>query len=164
VGGSSHLLDFGATRVLVDAGIKPDGRGPAAPNFGAIDRIDAAVITHAHLDHCGALPLLVRDRPGLPIYCTPPSAKLIVSALNDHAAMGGGLPGGAPIHEVRKRLVPVPFGKPLKIGDATVTLTESGHILGLRACCSSPGPRRSSTPGTSAWRTTSPFPRRGCRT
>ncbi|HKH11229.1 MAG TPA: MBL fold metallo-hydrolase [Rubrobacter sp.] len=140
VGGSSHLLDFGATRVLVDAGIKPDGRGPAAPNFGAIDRIDAAVITHAHLDHCGALPLLVRDRPGLPIYCTPPSAKLIVSALNDHAAMGGGLPGGAPIHEVRKRLVPVPFGKPLKIGDATVTLTESGHILGAASVLFRSGP------------------------
>ncbi len=140
VGGSSHLLDFGATRVLVDAGIKPDGRGPAAPNFGAIDRIDAAVITHAHLDHCGALPLLVRDRPGLPIYCTPPSAKLIVSALNDHAAMGGGLPGGAPIHEVRKRLVPVPFGKPLKIGDARVTLTESGHILGAASVLLQSGP------------------------
>ena len=140
VGGSSHLLDFGSTRVLVDAGIKPDGRGPAAPNFGAIDRIDAAVITHAHLDHCGALPLLVRDRPGLPIYCTPPSAKLIVSALNDHAAMGGGLPGGAPIHEVRKRLVPVPFGKPLKIGDATVTLTESGHILGAASVLLQSGP------------------------
>src|SRR5918997_1449787 len=124
VGGSSHLLDFGATRVLVDAGIKPEGGGPAAPNFGAIDRLDAAVITHAHLDHCGALPLLVRDRPGLPIYCTPPSAKLIVSALNDHAAMGGGLPGGAPIHEVRKRLVPVPFGKPLKIGNTTTTLAD----------------------------------------
>jgi Cft2 family RNA processing exonuclease len=140
VGGSSHLLDFGATRVLVDAGIKPDGRGPAAPNFAAIDKIDAAVITHAHLDHCGALPLLVRDRPGLPIYCTPPSAKLIVSALNDHAAMGGGLPGGAPIHEVRKRLVPVPFGKPLKIGDAKITLTESGHILGAASVLFRSGP------------------------
>ena len=140
VGGSSHLIDFGTTRVLVDAGIKPDGRGPAAPNFGAIDRIDAAVITHAHLDHCGALPLLVRDRPGLPIYCTPPSAKLIVSALNDHAAMGGGLPGGAPIHEVRKRLVPVPFGKPLKIGNSTVTLTESGHILGAASVLLRSGP------------------------
>src|SRR5215217_7230510 len=98
VGGSSHLLDFGTTRVLVDAGIKPDGRGPVAPNFGRLGRLDAAVITHAHLDHCGALPLLVRDRPEAPIYCTPPSAKLIVSALNDHAAMGGGLSGGAPIH------------------------------------------------------------------
>ena len=140
VGGSSHLLDFGATRVLVDAGIKPDGRGPAAPNFGAMDRLDAAVITHAHLDHCGALPLLVRDRPGLPIYCTPPSAKLIVSALNDHAAMGGGLPGGAPIHEVRKRLVPVPFGKPLKIGNTSVTLTESGHILGAASVLLRSGP------------------------
>jgi transposase len=101
VGGSSHLLDFGATRVLVDAGIKPDGRGPVAPNFGKLEGLDAAVITHAHLDHCGALPLLVRDRPEVPIYCTPPSAKLIVSALNDHAAMGGGLAGGAPIHEVK---------------------------------------------------------------
>ena len=140
VGGSSHLLDFGATRVLVDAGIKPDGRGPVAPDFRAIDGLDAAVITHAHLDHCGALPLLVRDRPGLPIYCTPPSAKLIVSALNDHAAMGGGLPGGAPIHEVRKRLVPVPFGKPLKIGDAQVTFTESGHILGAASVLLRSGP------------------------
>ena len=45
-----------STRVLVDAGIKPDGRGPVAPNFGALDRIDATVVTHAHLDHCGLLP------------------------------------------------------------------------------------------------------------
>lgn len=140
VGGSSHLLDFGATRVLVDAGIKPDGRGPVAPNFGKLEGLDAAVITHAHLDHCGALPLLVRDRPEVPIYCTPPSAKLIVSALNDHAAMGGGLAGGAPIHEVRKRLVPVPFGRPITVGDAKVTLTESGHILGAASVLINSGP------------------------
>ena len=130
VGGSSHLLDFGRTRVLVDAGIKPDGRGPVAPDFKAVENLDAAFITHAHLDHCGALPLLVRDRPDLPIYCTPPSARLILSALNDHAAMGGGVSGGAPIHEVGKRLVPVPFNRQIEVGDARVTLTESGHILG----------------------------------
>src|SRR5215204_5131349 len=140
VGGSSHLLDFGKTRILVDAGIKPDGRGPVTPDFGGLDGLDAAVVTHAHLDHCGALPLLVRDRPKMPIYCTPPSAKLIVSALNDHAAMGGGLPGGAPIHEVRKRLVPVPFGKPLDVGGTKVTLTESGHILGAASVLLSSGP------------------------
>ena len=140
VGGSSHLLDFGTTRVLVDAGIKPDGRGPLAPDFGRLDGIDAAVITHAHLDHCGALPLLVKEHPGLPIYCTPPSARLIVAALNDHAAMGGGLPGGVPIHEVKKRLVPTPFGKELKVGDARVTLTESGHILGAASVLLTSGP------------------------
>jgi Cft2 family RNA processing exonuclease len=140
VGGSSHLLDFGTTRVLVDAGIKPDGRGPVAPNFGRLDGLGAAVITHAHLDHCGALPLLVRDRPEVPIYCTPPSAKLIVSALNDHAAMGGGLAGGAPIQEVEKRLVPVPFGKPITVGDAKITLTESGHILGAASVLLNSGP------------------------
>ncbi len=140
VGGSSHLLDFGKTRILVDAGIKPDGRGPLTPDFGGLDGLDAAVITHAHLDHCGALPLLVRDRPRMPIYCTPPSSKLIVSALNDHAAMGGGLPGGAPIHEVRKRLVPVPFGKPLDVGGTKITLTESGHILGAASVLLSSGP------------------------
>jgi Cft2 family RNA processing exonuclease len=58
----------------------------------------------------------VRDQPGVPIYCTPPSARLIASALNDHAAMGGGIPGGATLQEVRKRLVPVPFGKPFDVG------------------------------------------------
>ncbi len=130
VGGSSHLLDFGGTRVLVDAGIRPDGRGSLAPNFRSVKNLDAAVITHAHLDHCGALPLLVRDQPNVPIYCTPPSARLIASALNDHAAMGGGLPGGATLQEVKKRLRPVPFGKPVQAGDARITLTESGHILG----------------------------------
>jgi Cft2 family RNA processing exonuclease len=130
VGGSSHFLDFGRTRVLVDAGIRPDGRGSLAPNFRALKGLDAVVITHAHLDHCGALPLLVRDQPDVPIYCTPPSAKLIASALNDHAAMGGGLPGGAPLHEVKRHLYPVPFGKPVRVGDARITLTESGHILG----------------------------------
>jgi uncharacterized protein len=140
VGGSSHLLDFGTTRILVDAGIKPDGRGPAGPNFGRLSGLDAAVITHAHLDHCGALPLLVRDRPEVPIYCTPPSARLIVSALNDHAAMGGGLAGGAPIQEVEKRLVPVPFGKPITVGDAEITLTESGHILGAASVLLNSGP------------------------
>jgi Cft2 family RNA processing exonuclease len=140
VGGSSHLLDFGKSKILVDAGIKPDGRGPATPDFGGLNGIDAAVITHAHLDHCGALPLLVRDRPNMPIYCTPPSAKLIISALNDHAAMGGGLPGGAPIHEVRKRLVPVPFNKPLDIGGTKVTLTQSGHILGAASVLFDSGP------------------------
>jgi Cft2 family RNA processing exonuclease len=140
VGGSSHLLDFGKSKILVDAGIKPDGRGPATPDFGRLNGVDAAVVTHAHLDHCGALPLLVRDKPNVPIYCTPPSAKLIVSALNDHAAMGGGLPGGAPIHEVRKRLVPVPFGKPLDVGGTKVTLTESGHILGAASVLFNSGP------------------------
>ncbi|MDQ3566591.1 MAG: MBL fold metallo-hydrolase, partial [Actinomycetota bacterium] len=74
------------------------------------------------------------------IYCTPPSARLIVAALNDHAAMGGGLPGGVPIHEVKKRLVPTPFGKDLKIGDAHVTLTESGHILGAASVLLTSGP------------------------
>jgi Cft2 family RNA processing exonuclease len=140
VGGSSHLLDFPKSKILVDAGIKPDGRGPATPDFSRLNGIDAAVITHAHLDHCGALPLLVRDRPNMPIYCTPPSAKLIVSALNDHAAMGGGLPGGAPIHEVKKRLVPVPFNEPLDIGGTKVTLTESGHILGAASVLFNSGP------------------------
>src|ERR687893_572747 len=42
VGGSSHLLDFGKTKILVDAGIKPDGRGPVTPDFGGLDGLDAA--------------------------------------------------------------------------------------------------------------------------
>ncbi|TCJ15895.1 MBL fold metallo-hydrolase [Rubrobacter taiwanensis] len=130
VGGSSHFIDFGSTRVLVDAGIKPDGRGIVAPDFRDLGELDAAIITHAHLDHCGALPLLCQQHPELPIYCTPPSARLIISALNDHAAMGGSLSGGASIRRVQQQLRPVPFGEPVKIGGAEVTLTESGHILG----------------------------------
>ncbi|MEO2088163.1 MAG: hypothetical protein ABGY75_01525, partial [Gemmataceae bacterium] len=43
VGGSSHLLDFGSTRLLVDAGIKPDGRGTSAPDFKAVEALDKKV-------------------------------------------------------------------------------------------------------------------------
>lgn len=131
VGGSSHFIDFGSTRVLVDAGIKPDARGSViTPDFRSLKKLNAAFITHAHLDHCGALPALVRDLPDLPIYCTPPSAKLIISALNDHAAMGGAIPGGAPIPQVKRNLISVPFNHPFKVGNINVTFTESGHILG----------------------------------
>ncbi len=87
-----------------------------------------------------------------------------MSALNDHAAMGGGLPGGAPIHEVKKRLVPVPFGKPLKVGDAWITLTESGHILGAASVLVRSGPATVFHTGDICMEDHFSIPSAGCRT
>ena len=62
VTGSCHLIETDRARVLVDCGMFQGGRELAEENaedFGFdATRIDAVVLTHAHLDHCGRLPLL----------------------------------------------------------------------------------------------------------
>jgi len=79
VTGSRSLVEAGGKRVLVDCGMHQErqhrGRDfepfPVAP-----DSIDAVLLTHAHLDHCGYLPKLVREGFSGPIFCTPASAEI----------------------------------------------------------------------------------------
>lgn len=64
VTGSCHLLESGGRRVLVDCGLLQGGRDLDEENaaaFGFVPAsIDVVLLTHAHLDHCGRLPLLVK--------------------------------------------------------------------------------------------------------
>ena len=89
VTGSRHLLDTGRHRVLVDCGLfqgfkhlreRNWARFPIAP-----EAIDAVVLTHAHLDHSGYLPALVRDGFRGPIISTHASHKLCELLLPDSA-------------------------------------------------------------------------------
>ena len=65
VTGSCHLLETGGMRILIDCGLLQGGRETEAQNaepFGFDPRaIDVVLLTHAHLDHCGRLPLLVKQ-------------------------------------------------------------------------------------------------------
>ena len=80
VTGSQYLLDTGRARVLIDCGMFQ-----GSPNESVRNRVpfafepsglDAVVLTHAHLDHCGLLPVLVREGFSGPIHCTDGTAEL----------------------------------------------------------------------------------------
>lgn len=89
VTGSMHLIQAGGRRVSLDAGLFQGLKALRLRNWS--DRLaepatlDAVVLSHAHLDHCGALPLLVRRGFRGPIYCTPATAELIQPVLLDSA-------------------------------------------------------------------------------
>jgi Cft2 family RNA processing exonuclease len=72
IGANSYLLDFGADgRVVLDAGMHPRGEGLAGlPTVERLkfDSIDTILVSHAHHDHTGALPLLMRDQPSARVF------------------------------------------------------------------------------------------------
>jgi metallo-beta-lactamase family protein len=89
VTGSKHLLDLGGKRVLLDCGMVQGPRKIAEEQnrnlpFDAT-KIDAVVLSHAHIDHCGSLPKLVKDGFRGPIWCTDATADMLRMMLLDSA-------------------------------------------------------------------------------
>jgi metallo-beta-lactamase family protein len=87
VTGSSTLLEWGETSVLVDRGLyqgddELEQQNWRRPRFEP-HKLDAIVLTHAHLDHTGLLPRLVKNGFKGPVYCTKPSRGLISLILQD---------------------------------------------------------------------------------
>jgi metallo-beta-lactamase family protein len=89
VTGSMHLLEAAGARVLLDAGLFQGHRAEAASLNANLPfdprRIDAIVVSHAHIDHIGRLPLLVRNGYHGPIYATPATRDLSAVMLADAA-------------------------------------------------------------------------------
>lgn len=89
VTGSKHLLEHDGTRILVDCGLFQGHRELRLRNWQALpvapSGIDAVVLTHAHLDHCGYLPRLVRDGFSGPIFATPATVDVARLILLDSA-------------------------------------------------------------------------------
>ncbi|MGH7130556.1 MAG: MBL fold metallo-hydrolase [Phycisphaerales bacterium] len=89
VTGSCYLLDTGRARVLIDCGLFQGGPESILKNMRALPfnsrDLSAIVLTHAHLDHVGRMPITVRDGFKGRIYCTPPSIPLADLSLRDAA-------------------------------------------------------------------------------
>lgn len=153
VTGSKFLVSSEKSRVLVDAGLFQGLREDRKKNWDPfpIDptRIDAIVLTHAHLDHCGYLPLLVRQGFRNKIFATDYTIKLATVILRDsaklqmedakYAAEKGFSKHPIPLalydlEDVEKTLdhfSGVNFRTSVKLTeDASVTFFPSGHILG----------------------------------
>ncbi|MFC7338548.1 MBL fold metallo-hydrolase [Haloferula chungangensis] len=83
IGSNSYLLDTGDARIILDAGMHPKHEGmDSVPRFDELeeDSIDAAIITHSHLDHIGSMPVMLRDQPEAKVFFSP-AAKEIGFAL-----------------------------------------------------------------------------------
>jgi Cft2 family RNA processing exonuclease len=79
IGANCYLLEAGGVRVLLDAGMHPREAGAlASPDFSLLEGrgFDAMVLTHAHQDHVGCLPLAMRQAPGAPVFMTEATAAL----------------------------------------------------------------------------------------
>ncbi len=90
IGASCYLLEVMGRRILIDCGFRPDEVGQAAlPDLDALPPPDLAFVTHAHLDHSGALPLLHQRFPDLPILVTPGTHALLGILLTDSVRVMG---------------------------------------------------------------------------
>ena len=144
VTGSNTLLEIGSKRILVDCGLFQGGVEQEGLNWNAFAydpaAVDAVVVTHAHLDHCGRLAKLVKDGFKGPIYATDATRDLVelqlidaVEVLGEHAAAAGRemLFHTSDSVQTVAKFVPLPYNRtqPLFEG-ATLTLKDAGHILG----------------------------------
>ena len=89
VTGSNYVVEVGQTRFLVDCGMHQGGDKEEALNFAPFpfdpSEIDFVLLTHAHIDHSGRLPRLVREGFSGPIYATSPTCDLAEIMLLDSA-------------------------------------------------------------------------------
>ncbi len=84
IGASCYLLDVMGHRILVDCGLRPSAVGRASlPDLDALPRPDVVFVTHAHLDHSGALPLLRQRYPDVPILVSHATYTLLKVLLAD---------------------------------------------------------------------------------
>ena len=142
VGRAMHLVTTNESKVLVDCGAKPTtNRSEVEPFFTApellpLDNLDAIVITHAHIDHIGMLPVLFKYGYRGPVYCTPPTRDLMTLLQIDYIkvaqAEGNESPySKADIQECIKHIVDVNWGDKTDISpDIKMTMENAGHILG----------------------------------
>lgn len=155
VTGSMHCVDTPAGRLLVDCGMYQGRRDEARARNQRLPpeavAADAVILTHAHIDHSGSLPTLVKAGFRGRIFSTPATRDLCAYMLRDSARIQvqdaeylnrnfGDEPGWRrvePIYDeddacaAMARFSPVPYDQPFSpLPGLTATLVEAGHILG----------------------------------
>jgi metallo-beta-lactamase family protein len=152
VTGSRFLVSARRTRVLLDCGLFQGLKVLRQRNWEPFPadptKLDAVVLTHAHLDHSGYLPVLVRSGFSGPVLASPATADLLPILLTDAGRLqeedaewanrkgfsrhDPALPlfTEADARAAVERVEAVPFGEERRIGGLTFRLTRAGHLLG----------------------------------
>lgn len=143
VGASSTLITIEGQRILVDAGIRPNTTpDKQLPDFSQLGKPDAVLLTHAHIDHTGALPILMRDYlpTSVKAYCTAATKAITQVLLKGNVNLERRekqedkppLYTNSDVDAALKRVVKVPWreSKPICGGVLTATWIPAGHILG----------------------------------
>lgn len=160
VTGSMHLLETNGFRILIDCGLNYEGGVDLAENenfpFAPAD-IDLVVLTHAHIDHSGNIPTLIKNGFGGQILCTHPTADLTQLLLSDSVNIflrkqqdkkrsrgkfkkNRFVNNKQPLYlqkhvnDTADRTVAIAINKPFKINqNITLRLIPTGHLLGAAA-------------------------------
>jgi len=142
VGRSALVVSTDESKVLVDAGVNPgtSQRGSMFPRldyeFDDFDSLDAVIVSHAHLDHMGALPLLAKHGYRGPFYMTEPTLYLLTVLLEDFynvETRSGSIAFFAlkNVKSIIEQTVVVRYNQVTDVSpDIKVTLYNAGHILG----------------------------------
>lgn len=154
VTGSCYLLETDRARICIEFGLhqggaKAEHRNRRMPSLRARE-LDAVILTHAHLDHSGRLPLLAREQYTGPIYATPATIDLCDILLKDAAAVqaqdaerfsrhrlrrGGRvarpLYTSLEVGQILPHLAPLPYDDAREVAPGiTARFVDAGHILG----------------------------------
>ncbi len=144
VGRACHYITTNESRVMVDVGVNIASDTDPMPYFTApealpIEKLDAVVLTHSHLDHAGMLPVLFKYGYKGPVYCTPPTRDLMLLLQTDYLKVSGSEGKRCPydmedIRTCMKHVVDVNWGETTQITpDIKLTFSNAGHILGSSA-------------------------------
>src|SRR5688572_3682517 len=154
VTGSRHLIEVNGSRILLDCGLFQGRRSEAEQRnrhmgFDA-GSVDAVVLSHAHIDHCGALPALVNNGFRGPIYATAATTDLCAVMLRDSGHIQEkdvetinrreglqGIHAKKPLYteedaeRTARKIVSRPYRTPFQVASGvTVSFLDAGHILG----------------------------------
>jgi hypothetical protein len=141
VGRSCMLLSTPESRIIIDCGVNVGSDDSATPYLYVpevypLNQIDAVVLTHAHLDHAGLVPMLYKYGYEGPIYCTPPTRDLAVLLQLDYIEIAGREGKRSPydsamVREALKHTITLNYGDVTDIApDTKLTMHNAGHILG----------------------------------
>lgn len=145
IGANCYLIETSDSRIVLDSGMHPKEEGlDALPAHHELksNSVDAVVLSHAHLDHTGTIPVLMRDQQDAPLFLTQATADLAKALLHNSVNVMQSkrlelgiteypLYGHRELDRIATRWEPKKYLESWKLNrDTKLTLHDAGHILG----------------------------------